>query len=74
MGAKLHRHPYEETFIIEQGTATFTIDGEKVAVGSGHILVVPAGAAHGFLNSGDGVLRLVTIQPSDHVIQEWLED
>ena len=73
-GAPLHRHPYEETFIVEQGTATFTIDGEAVEAHAGQIVIDPAEAAHGFVNSGEGVLRQVSIQPSDHVVQEWLED
>jgi quercetin dioxygenase-like cupin family protein len=74
MGAKLHRHPYEETFIVQEGTATFRVDGNQVEVPSGEVLVVPAMAAHGFTNSGKGLLRLVSIQPSDHVVQEWLEE
>ena len=73
-GARLHRHPYEETFIVEQGSAIFTIDGEAVEVSAGQIVIVPAGAPHGFVNSGDGLLRQVSIQPSDSVVQEWLED
>jgi quercetin dioxygenase-like cupin family protein len=36
-------------------------------------VIAPAGAAHGFVNSGDSRLLQVSIHPSDHVIQEWLE-
>jgi quercetin dioxygenase-like cupin family protein len=72
-GPGLHRHPYEETFIIEEGSATFTVDGESIEAQAGQIIVVPAGAAHGFVNSGEGVLRQVSIHPSDHMVQEWLE-
>jgi quercetin dioxygenase-like cupin family protein len=72
-GVKLHRHPYEETFVVREGVGTFTVDGEQIEVPEGHILVVPAGAAHGFVNSGDTVLRQVTVHPSDHVVQEWVE-
>lgn len=73
-GPPLHRHPYEETFIVQEGNVTFTVDDETIESGAGQIVVVPGGAAHGFVNSGDDVLRMVTIHPSDHVIQEWLED
>ena len=72
-GPGLHRHPYEETFLVQEGTATFTADGEAIEAKAGEMLVVPAGAAHGFKNSGDGPLRLVSVHPSDHVVQEWLE-
>ena len=70
----LHRHPYEETFIVQEGNATFTVDGETIDARAGQIVIVPAGAAHGFASAGPDVLRQVSIHPSDHVIQEWLED
>jgi quercetin dioxygenase-like cupin family protein len=68
----LHRHPYEETFIVQAGVATFTVDGETIEAPAGRIVIVPAGAAHGFANNGDELLRQVSVHPSDHVIQEWL--
>ena len=37
-----------------------------------HALVVPAGAAHTLVNSGDGPLRLVSIHPRPRMEQEWL--
>jgi quercetin dioxygenase-like cupin family protein len=70
----LHRHPYEETFIVERGQATFTVDGETVEAGPGKIVVVPAGAVHGFVSSGDERLRQFSIHPSDHVQQEGLAE
>ena len=70
----LHRHPYEETFIVQAGVATFSVDGETIEVAAGNIVIVPAGAAHGFANNGGEVLRQVSVHPSDHVIQEWLEE
>lgn len=72
-GPGLHRHPYEETFVIQEGEATFTVDGEEILGRGGQIVVVPAGAAHRFKNSGEEVLRMVSIHPSDHFEQEWLE-
>lgn len=71
-GPVLHRHPYEETFIIEAGSATFTVDGETLELAAGQILVVPAGAPHKFSSSADP-LRTVSISPSDHIVQEDLE-
>ena len=73
-GARLHRHPYEETFIVEEGSATFTVDGATIEARAGHVVVVPAGAAHGFVSSGDTALRQVSIHPSERVVQEVLEE
>ncbi len=70
----LHRHPYGETFIVQEGLAEYTVDGETIAARDGQIVIVPAGAAHGFASVGQGVLRQVSIHPSGHVIQEWLEE
>jgi quercetin dioxygenase-like cupin family protein len=73
-GPSLHRHPYEETFIVERGSATFTVDGETIEARAGHVVVVPAGAAHCFISSGDGALRQISVHPSERVVQELLEE
>jgi len=70
-GPSLHRHPYDETFIVEAGSATFTIDGDTVELQAGQIAVVPAGTPHKFV-SGEG-FRLISITPADHMTQEELE-
>jgi quercetin dioxygenase-like cupin family protein len=72
-GPVLHRHPYEETFVLQAGTATFTVDGEAVEAGTGKIVVVPAGAAHRFLVTGAEPLRFVSIHPAARMVQEDLE-
>lgn len=69
-GPGLHTHPYDETFIVEAGSAVFTIGDETVELGAGQIAVVPAGTPHKFV-SGEG-FRLISISPSDHMIQEDL--
>jgi mannose-6-phosphate isomerase-like protein (cupin superfamily) len=73
-GPKLHRHPYEEVFVVQEGNATFTAGEEIIEVSGGHVVVVPAGVAHKFVNSGTGRLRQVDIHASDRFLTEWLED
>jgi mannose-6-phosphate isomerase-like protein (cupin superfamily) len=73
-GPKLHQHPYEEIFILQEGAATYTIDSTTVAARAGQIVVVPAGAPHKFINSGSGRLRQVDIHHSPRFITQWLED
>jgi quercetin dioxygenase-like cupin family protein len=69
-GPGLHRHPYDETFIVEAGSATFTIEGDTLELAAGQIAVVRANTPHKFV-SGEG-FRLISIAPSDHMIQEDL--
>ena len=73
-GASLHRHPYDETFIVQEGSVTFAVDGEMIEAGPGDILVVPADAVHGFVSSGEGPLRQISIHPCDDVVQESVAD
>jgi mannose-6-phosphate isomerase-like protein (cupin superfamily) len=71
-GPRLHRHPYAEVFIVQEGEATFTVDGEQQEVRAGEILVARAGQAHAFVNSGSGPLRQVDIHLSPTFSTEWL--
>jgi quercetin dioxygenase-like cupin family protein len=75
-GPSLHRHPYPEVFITQEGTATFFVgeDGEPRETGAGEIVVVPAGEWHGFVNSGAGPLRQIDIHVSAGFETEWLEE
>ena len=54
---RLHRHPYEEIFIIQEGMATFTVGSATLEARAGQILIVPAGAPHQFMNSSDRPLK-----------------
>ena len=72
VGPKLHRHPYPEVFIVESGRATFQIGDASIEVGGGHVVVSPPGEAHGFVNSGDGELRLTAIHGAGRFDTEWL--
>jgi quercetin dioxygenase-like cupin family protein len=72
-GPVLHRHPYEETFVLERGTVRFTVDGEELDARAGQIVVVPAGAAHRFLVTGDEPLRFVSVHPAPRMVQEDME-
>jgi mannose-6-phosphate isomerase-like protein (cupin superfamily) len=72
-GPKLHRHPYEEVFVIQDGTVTFTAGDETIEASGGQVVVVPGGFPHKFVNTGEGRLRQVDIHASDRFITEWLE-
>ena len=71
-GPAPHRHPYPEVFVLRGGEATFEVDGERLTAGAGHVIVVPAGAVHGFTNTGDEPLDLVSIHPVATMETEWM--
>jgi quercetin dioxygenase-like cupin family protein len=73
-GPGLHRHPYAEVFILQEGEGRFIADGEERTVRAGELLVVPAGTPHKFVASGDGQLRMISIQPSSSFSTEWLDE
>lgn len=73
-GPRLHSHPYEEVFIIQEGQATFTVGSITLEVKAGQIVIAPPGMPHKFVNSGEGSLRQVTIHASKRMVTNWLED
>jgi mannose-6-phosphate isomerase-like protein (cupin superfamily) len=73
-GPQLHRHPYPEIFVIQEGNATFTVGDAVIEATGGQILVAPAGVPHKFVNSGSGPLRQLDIHTGDRFQTEWLEE
>jgi mannose-6-phosphate isomerase-like protein (cupin superfamily) len=71
---RLHKHPYKEIFIIQEGSATFTVGPTTLEAHAGQIIIVPADVPHKFRNSSDGQLRQIDIHVSRRFITLWLED
>jgi mannose-6-phosphate isomerase-like protein (cupin superfamily) len=71
-GPSLHRHPYDEILIVEEGEATL-LGAEERVVRAGDIVIVRAHEPHGFVNSGDGPLRQIDIHLSPRFDTEWLD-
>ena len=72
-GPPLHVHPHTEVFLVLEGTARFTIGVEEAVLSSGYVVVVPPETPHRFVNTGDDVLRVVSMQPSGEVHQANVE-
>jgi mannose-6-phosphate isomerase-like protein (cupin superfamily) len=72
-GPRLHRHAYEEIFIVLEGQARYTIGPETVDARAGQVLIVQSRVPHKFVNSGSGRLRQIDIHASDRFVTEWLE-
>jgi quercetin dioxygenase-like cupin family protein len=69
-----HRHPYPEVFVVLDGEVTVTVDGTEITARGGQLVVVPAGATHGFANSGADTLEMISIHPVAEMTTEWVED
>lgn len=72
-GPRLHRHPYEEVFVVLEGEATFTLGDVERVYRAGEVAVAPAGVPHRFVNSGSSRLRQVDVHLSPRFVTEWLE-
>jgi mannose-6-phosphate isomerase-like protein (cupin superfamily) len=73
-GPGLHKHPYEEVFITQEGRCTFYVGDDEFEVGAGEIVIAPPEVPHRFVNSGDGPLRQIDIHVSPHFVTEWLNE
>jgi quercetin dioxygenase-like cupin family protein len=71
-GPELHRHAYEETFIVQDGEVLFTVGERTIEATAGDIVVVPAGTPHKF-HCRSGRHRQVSIHPVARMETEWLE-
>ncbi|GHO64051.1 cupin [Ktedonobacter sp. SOSP1-52] len=72
-GSQLHRHPYQEIFVLQEGLATFIIGETTLEVTAGNVVVVPANTPHKFTNTGTEPLQMISFHPSSQVLQEVLE-
>ena len=72
-GPALHRHPYDEVWIVEQGEVTFTAGDRELTGRAGTVLAVPAGEFHGFKNTGTMQLQMICIHTRAQIETEWLE-
>lgn len=72
-GPRLHRHPYDETWYVEQGNVTFQAGEDRLRAGPGDVVIVPGGVPHKFTNDGPETSKLVCVHASPKFITEWLE-
>lgn len=72
-GPQLHKHPYEEVFVVLEGQVTFAINSMTIEARTGHIVVVPQNTPHKFINTGAGTLKQIDIHLSPRFIIEYLD-
>ena len=71
---RLHKHPYEEIFIIQEGISTLTVGSATLEARAGQIIIVPAEVPHKFMNLSDKQLKQIDIHVNKQFITDWLED
>jgi mannose-6-phosphate isomerase-like protein (cupin superfamily) len=60
-------HKLDQFFRVEEGTGEAVLDGVRTAISAGFAVLVPAGANHNIINSGDVPLKLYTLYaPPNH--------
>jgi quercetin dioxygenase-like cupin family protein len=72
-GPRLHRHPYDETWVVIEGHLTFQAGEERFGAAPGDIVIVPPDTPHKFTNDGTGRAHLVCIHANATFVTEWLE-
>ena len=71
-GPDLHVHPYPETFLLLEGHGRWTAGDDVVELEAEQMLVVPPRTPHGFRNTGDAPLLVVSVHEAGKIEQEWL--
>ena len=66
IGEEVHED-HDQFFRVEDGAGEVWIDGERTPIKDDDAVIVPAGARHNVINTGDEPLKLYTIYgPPDH--------
>ena len=71
---RLHKHPYNEIFIIQEGVSTFTVGSDILEAQAGQIIIVPADVPHKIMNTSDTRLKQINIHVNKQFVTYWLED
>ncbi|MCE9606034.1 MAG: cupin domain-containing protein [Planctomycetia bacterium] len=65
IGAEVHK--LDQFFRVEAGSGEAVLDGVRTAIRAGFAVIVPAGANHNIINTGDVPLKLYTVySPPNH--------
>jgi quercetin dioxygenase-like cupin family protein len=72
-GPRLHRHPYDETWAVQEGRVRFQLGDAELVAGAGELVVAPPNAPHKFTVEGPGRARMVCIHANPTFETEWLE-
>lgn len=69
----LHRHTYEEVFIVHSGRGTYVVGEEVVEAAAGEVVLIPSGVPHKFTNHGEVTLYHTAVHSTGTFAMEVLE-
>ena len=69
---ELHTHPYAEVFLLLGGHGRWTVGADVVELNPEQLLIVPPDTRHGFRNTGDAPLLVVSMHERGTVRTTWL--
>jgi quercetin dioxygenase-like cupin family protein len=61
----LHTHSQEHEVFILEGEGTFVFEGQQHPFGAEYVIFVPPNREHRFMTTGDSVLRMLCIIPTN---------
>ena len=65
IGSEVHK--LDQFLRVEEGSGEAVLDGVRTAIRAGFAIVVPAGATHNIINTGNAPLKLYTLySPPNH--------
>jgi len=65
IGSEVHK--LDQFFRVEEGSGEAVLDGVRTPIRAGFAIVVPAGATHNIINTGNAPLKLYTLySPPNH--------
>jgi mannose-6-phosphate isomerase len=62
-----------EHWVVVEGTAKVTLDGEEITVRTGEAIDIPIGAAHRVENPGDGDLIFIEVQRGNYLGEDDIQ-
>jgi mannose-6-phosphate isomerase-like protein (cupin superfamily) len=72
-GPRLHKRPYDETWVVIEREARFQAGDRQLDAGPGEIVIVAPDTPQKFTVGGSGRTQLVCIHANPTFVTEWLE-
>jgi len=67
-GARRHRHPHAEVFVLHNGQGRFEVEGAYFEAEAGDMVIIPPNAWPSFTNTGTGMLSQVAFHQNARAV------